>query len=155
MRKHGYARRGLKSREYRAWERMLTRCYNPNRKHFKYYGGRVPPITVCERWRHSFENFFVDMGACPPGLTLERKENTGNYGPENCRWATKKEQACNRRSNRRLTFNQETLTVTQWAKRIGMAPMSFRNRLRRGWSIRRMLTTKPKKWSREKSTALS
>ncbi len=79
---------------YRAWGHMLERCKNPNHKYYKDYGGRG--IQVCERWR-KFENFYADMGNCPKELTLERKNNDGNYEPSNCCWATRKEQRINSR----------------------------------------------------------
>ena len=87
------------TRVHRAWGDMLSRCYNPNLPNFRYYGGRG--ITVCDRWRHSFEAFLEDMGEPPEGLSLDRKDNNGNYTPKNCRWATKSEQQKNRRPRRR------------------------------------------------------
>jgi len=83
------------SREYGIWNGMKSRCTNRKCKDFKYYGGRG--IKVCCRWLDSFDNFLKDMGRCPPGLSIERKNNDGDYEPGNCLWATQSDQIKNRR----------------------------------------------------------
>ena len=95
-RKHGEStgRKGVGSVEYRRWLAMRDRCRNPRNKHFKDYGGRG--ISVCNHW-DSYENFLADMGRCPPGHSIDRVNNNGNYEPGNCRWATASEQRRNQR----------------------------------------------------------
>lgn len=116
---------------------MRSRCTNPNVDSFPLYGGRG--FRVCERWR-SYAGFLADMGECPPGMTLERVDPNGNYEPGNVRWATPREQANNRRSNRVLEHNGERHTAADWARRLGMRPQTLIQRLRYGWSVARALT---------------
>lgn len=97
--KHGHWTGNKASRTYDAWRCMKKRCYQPKNASFKSHGGRG--IMVCDRWLNNFENFLADMGEAPAGLSLDRyPNNDGNYEPGNCRWATRKQQAQNRRSNK-------------------------------------------------------
>lgn len=94
---HGHSRKGGTTRLYWVWSAMIQRCYNLKNKSFENYGGRG--IKVCPRWRDSFENFLTDMGPTyMAGLSIDRyPDNDGNYEPDNCRWATRKQQNNNTR----------------------------------------------------------
>jgi hypothetical protein len=97
--RHGCANVDTRTPEYSVWSSMKDRCLNPNNPKYPYYGGRG--ITVCPEWQRSFIQFLGDMGARPPGLTIDRINNDGNYEPGNCRWATMKEQAQNKRPRKK------------------------------------------------------
>lgn len=103
--RHNHSRVGKKSKTYNAWVAMKQRCNNPNCTIYKYYGGRKPPITVCNRWLESngkgFLNFLRDVGEIPKGKSLDRIDNNGNYCPKNCKLSTPKQQANNRRNNKK------------------------------------------------------
>lgn len=123
-----------KSPEYFAWAAMVQRCTNSKSASFKYYGGRG--ITVDESWL-KYENFLKDMGPRPNGKTLDRIDNDGPYCLSNCRWATPKEQASNKRvpvTARLITMNGKTMTVSQWAVERSLNPKVVFRRLYLGWS---------------------
>ena len=124
--------------EFKIWAAMRQRCVNPKAMGFNHYGGRG--IKVCERW-NSFENFLADMGLRPsPKHSIERRNNDGPYDPTNCIWATKKMQANNTSINHRLRLGDETLTVVQWAERLGIDRHTIGNRLALGWPIEKVLS---------------
>lgn len=129
--------------EYSSWQSMIQRCTNPKAKMFKNYGGRG--ITVCPQWRDSFETFLSDMGFKPSkNHSIERKDNDGNYCPENCRWATDPEQARNKRSNVWITFRDETRTLQDWSNITGINRYTLHGRLFKWhWTIEEALTTPP------------
>jgi hypothetical protein len=129
---------GSQSGTYSSWKSMLSRCDDKQHIGFHNYGGRG--ITICDRWR-SFVAFHEDMGDRPKGLTIERIDNSGNYELGNCRWATRKEQCNNRRGNALLTHGGETLTVSQWADRIGCPAGTLVRRLGAGWDDSATVTT--------------
>lgn len=134
---------GLKhTKEYEAWLHLRARCYNPNEKYYNNYGGRG--ITVCDRWNNSidgFLNFMKDMGKKPgKEYSIDRIDNSGNYCPENCRWATFKTQNNNRRNNRYLTLNGETKTMQEWVNFLNIPRSTLKQRLHNGWSVEEALT---------------
>lgn len=123
---------------HQCWVRMRQRCNNPKDRSYPDYGGRG--IRVCKRWE-SFGNFLADMGEPPAGgLSIERKDNDGDYKPSNCKWATRIEQSNNRRSNRKLTLNGATLTTAQWADKLGFNRQTLYDRLDWGWPVEKALT---------------
>lgn len=135
--KHGHLQEGKQSPTYRSWVMMTSHCTNPNYKQWKDYGGRG--IRVCGRWQN-FENFLADMGERPAGMTLDRyPNNDGDYEPGNCRWATRKEQAQNRRNHsdarllRCYSGPKGEKTIAEWAEITGGYRQKISNRIRRGW----------------------
>lgn len=125
---------------YATWVSMKSRCTNPRLKEYIHYGGRG--ITVCDRWRESFENFLADMGPRPPGTSLDRINGDMGYAPDNCRWATDVQQQRNRRNNFLISCGGRTLCLSAWAEATGIHVDTIRGRLDSGWSQERALTPK-------------
>ena len=124
--------------EYRVWRGMHSRCNNPNNVSWMNYGGRG--IRVCERWK-SFQTFISDMGPRPSQKhSLDRIDPEQGYSPENCRWATQKEQANNRRDSRLITHEDRTQTLALWAEEAGISHSLLSRRLKDGWSMDRALS---------------
>lgn len=128
------------SREYHTWWSMRQRCEYPNHPSYGDYGGRG--VRVCERWK-VFANFYADMGDRPQGMTLDRIDPNGDYEPGKCRWANSKLQQRNKRSNRFLTIDDETLPLVSWAERYHMNPETVSYRIRHGWDLKAALETSP------------
>ncbi len=129
----------FKSKEYRTWARMILRCHDEGHPKYPWYGQRG--IKVCDDWRESYQTFLLHMGRAPtPKHSIERLDNDGDYRPGNCKWATMKEQAQNRRSNRKIRFGGVKLTIAAWAERMGMDRRVLWKRLKAGWSLERALT---------------
>lgn len=145
---HSYALEGKPTKEYHSYHNMKKRCLDPKSVKYPRYGGRG--ISICQRWMESFENFITDMGRCPTGLTLERKNNDGNYGPENCCWASHQHQSNNQSTNHHLMFDGLNLTIAQWARKTGMSRDVIRQRIGLGWPVDRALTEKPQDQSAKK-----
>lgn len=130
--KHGAARSGRWTPEYKIWMGMLSRCNNPNRKAYPTYGGRG--IKVCDRWR-DFENFLSDMGPRPsPVHSIDRLNPNGNYEPGNCRWATSKEQGSTRRDNRRIKYRGSEIMLSELVRASGVPHATLSRYLDQGLS---------------------
>lgn len=132
--------------EYRAWANMRNRCRNPRNKDFAYYGGRG--IRVIPAW-DEYAVFLHDMGPRPSlHHTLERIDNAGDYEPDNCRWATRAEQARNQRSNRVIEHNGQSHCLTDWCHLLHLPRQRVIDRLRAGWSFQAAI--QPGRWIRRR-----
>lgn len=137
--RHGY----FGTATYRSWSSMIVRCEDVTHEAYYRYGGRG--IKICKEWREDFCKFLKDMGERPADRTLDRIDTNGDYCPENCRWATKLEQARNTRSNRRLTLDGVTKLLVEWAEEYEIPGTVISARLKAGWSVRDALTVPPSK----------
>ena len=140
--KHGLS----KTRIHRIWHSMYCRCYYKTTNQYKNYGGKG--IKVCEEWKHidgfiKFYNWSMGNGYTDE-LTLDRIDNNKDYEPSNCRWITNKEQANHRTNNVFYTINGITKTSKQWCEKYGVSQTTFKDRLKRGWTIEEALTISTK-----------
>lgn len=134
--------------EYQVWADMKGRCTNTSHRQYHHYGGRG--ITYDPSWEH-FENFIQDMGPRPsPKHTLDRTDNNGSYSAANCRWVPMIVQQNNKRDNHYLTHNGKTMTVSEWAREVGIHKHTIRQRLSKGWTVANALTLRPDKRRRLK-----
>lgn len=141
---HGHASTGHPTRTYSSYRAMLSRCYYDKNQRFKDYGAKG--ITVCDRWLECFENFLSDMGEAPEGKTLDRKDGTKGYSPDNCKWSTRLEQQSNTKSNVWIEMNGKTKTLSQWGREFGISHGVIKYRLNNGWDLSKAITFKP--WGR-------
>lgn len=142
---HGRRRRGQKDPTYEAWSQMVARCQCASSTRVERYIGRG--ITVCDRWRHSFDAFLADMGERPSAdHSLERKNNDLGYGPDNCCWATRIMQANNKRNTQRHEFRGQMMTIREMvlATDSKLKPATIRARITvYGWTTERALSDAP------------
>ena len=129
-----------KTRLYKTWANMKSRCQNPNATNYSNYGGRG--IQVCDEWKNSFENFrdWALSNGYKDDLTIDRIDVNGNYKPSNCRWATNKQQGNNKSDNREITYNGRTKTLMQWSEITGIKRETIAKRLNSGWPVEKALT---------------
>lgn len=129
------------TRLYHIWRTMKARCVDANSNKYSAYGGRG--ITVCDEWLNDFKSFYdwAMSNGYRDSLSIDRIDNNGNYCQENCRWATPKEQANNTRKNRLLMFDGVSRKVSEWADITGLSKRLIYQRLNRGWSAEKTLTT--------------
>lgn len=131
---------------YRSWLNMLSRC---RYSYFETHYGRG--ISVCDRWRSSFANFLADMGERPNGCSIDRIDNSKNYGPDNCRWATRKVQNRNTRQNRMVAYRGETKCLSEWCEVLNLQPGAIKQRLNKlGWPVEKAFNTPVRKLSRQR-----
>ena len=145
--KHGMS----KSRIYRVWQEMISRCHRPNNRSYPLYGAKG--ISVCEEWRNSFESFYkwamasgYNENAPYAQCTLDRIKGNGNYCAENCRWATMKEQSNNLSTNHRVIYKGESHTISEWSEILGMPKSVLQHRLQRGWTVEKAIETPKRKY---------
>lgn len=135
--KHGMSRTYL----YRRYNSIKRRCSGKDEEHNAYYSEKG--IMMCDEWKNSFQAFYdwAMSNGYKPELSIDRIDGSKGYSPENCRWVDMKTQANNRSTNHKITFNGRTLGMKQWAEELGIPRTTLYNRLKRGWSVEKTLTT--------------
>lgn len=136
--RHGHRPAGDKGPTYSAWGSMRQRCNNPNTAGYHRYGGRG--IKVCKRWDH-FANFLADMGERPPGTSIDRIDNDGNYTPSNCQWLDHRKNSAKTCKIKWLTYNGRTQSASAWCREFGLPKQTLYHRLWNDWPIAVALTT--------------
>ncbi len=126
-------------RTYSSYYNMLSRCYNEKVPNYDDYGGRG--ITVCDRWRGSFENFLEDMGIRPENRSIGRKDNNGNYEPDNCRWETTRQQSLNKRTTAKVRHGGTMKKIANLASKVGIPTGILNSRIRNGWEVEKAIST--------------
>lgn len=136
------------------FQHMLERCYNPNNKSYKNYGGRG--IEVCDEWRKDYSKFesWAMNNGFQEDLSIDRIDNDGNYEPDNCRFVTPAENNQNRRSSRFYTIDGETKNLQQWCDAFAIGRATVNTRLERNWSIEEALKTPVKKQERDRTSLI-
>lgn len=139
-RKHGQSHLA----EYHVWHDMLRRCNKPSCSSYSNYGGRG--IKVCQRWSSSFDAFLLDVGYRPQAesgyrIDLDRRNNEGDYEPDNCRWISHIDNCNNSRRVKTITFNGTSMSQSQWSRHLGFRNHTIYNRLKLGWTVEAALTT--------------
>lgn len=123
---------------YNTWLNMKARCEDEANHRYHQYGGRG--IRICERWSKSSVRFIEDMGEPPTSKhSIDRIDNDADYSPENCRWATNREQCAHKRNSRFLTFNGKTQIVSRWAEELGVNASTLFHRLAKGFPVEKVL----------------
>lgn len=149
FRKDGLFTGGERHPLFDTYNKMIGRCYNQNDAAYEAYGGRG--ITVCDRWRFGVGGktglaiFIKEMGPRPSSRhSLDREDNDGNYDQSNCRWATKKQQARNRRSNHLVDCDGQAVALSEFCERKGLRFQIINQRIGRGWSLDRAISQPPR-----------
>ena len=138
---HNYKHGSRKTRIYNIYHKMKARCYNPNYAEAQYYIDRK--ITICDEWLNSFIKFrdWAYANGYQDNLSIDRIDVNKGYSPDNCRWATPKQQGRNKRSNIKITLGNKTQCLVEWCEELGLNYSAILARIERGWDYERALTT--------------